>query len=83
MKSELVDSKSLLLLKLDDVNGEKTLFKSFMGWRKFGLKSFPELNASNALRRRLLDDAEDDDEADEDDKGEKLGCVSDWDCCCC
>ena len=56
-----------------------------MGWRKFVLKSLPELNASNALRRRLFDEAEDDDDADEDDKGEKLGCVSDWDCCwwCC
>jgi len=36
-------------------------------------KSLPDVNGSNALKRRLVDDIDDDDEADEDDNGEKCG----------
>jgi len=58
---------------LDEFNGEKALFKSVNGCRKFVFKSLPDVKGSNALERRLVDEIEDDDDADEDDNGEKCG----------
>jgi hypothetical protein len=74
MKSFVVvaDSKSLLkLVGVDDKNG---LFKSVIEWRNGFCDILPDIRGSNALKRRFVDETEDDvDDADDEGKDEKCG----------
>ncbi len=47
------------------------MFKSVNGWNRFVFKSLPDVNGSNALKRRFVDEIDDEEDADEDDNGEK------------
>ncbi len=77
----LEESKSLL--KLVDVKGENVLFKSGNGWRNGFCELLPVVNGSNALKRRFVDETDDDvDDADDEGNDEKCGWRIDWFCGC-
>jgi hypothetical protein len=52
------------------VKGEKALFKSPIGFKRLVLKSLPDVNGSNTLKRRFDDVVDDVDDADDEDRGE-------------
>lgn len=92
MKSLLVDVVGVVLNgsksfgKLFEVNGDNVWLKSVNGWRKRFWGLLPDVNGSNALERRLLDEIDDDvDEADDEGREEKWdgriddACWNDWD----
>lgn len=53
------------------------MFKSLNEWKMFVLKSFPEVNGSKALERRLPDVTDEVEEAEDDDIEEICGPIKD------
>ena len=75
--------KSKSFFKLVDVNGARILFTSTNECNSEFWKTLPDVNGSNALERRFVDDIDDDDVDDADDDGND----DKWDwnngCVCC